>query len=286
MFPRIFPYKKNTLELFLAIGNPICQKEGTMNVIIRHEAMHEDSFPGTSTSTAFPIIKNSLARIAGALGLCALLASANPLAAEDLATALAAGKVTVRILGTGGSSGDAIKLVVTKTAKADPGPLSLTVARGTRLESQNASAQNMVVAGVRGRTVGGDSYVPTSEIDVSDKGSTTYVLEGYCMNFEKDNPSSNTKFSITPPDPVLAAILNEAEKLSTTAKQAAVWIHTDHASYAHVNAKFSVSKADWAAAEAIVKKCEALAKPEPAATPKPDAPPKNSTKGTPRKKSP
>ena len=227
----------------------------------------------------------SLTRIPFALGICALLAGAGPLAAEDLATAVAAGKVTVRFLGTGGSSGDAIEMVVSKTAKADPGPLTLTVARGTRLESRNASAQNMVVAGVRGRTVGGDSYEPTSEIIVSEKGSTTYVLEGYCMNFEKDNPSPRTTFSITPPDPVLAAILNEADNLSTTAKQAAVWIHTDHASYAHVNAKFSVTKADWAAAQAVVKKCEPPAKQEPAPTPKPDAPPKNSTKGTPRKKS-
>ncbi len=192
--------------------------------------------------------------------LVLFLVAACPVVAEDLAAVLASGRVSAVFRGNGGSSGDAIELVVAKAAQAGPGILSLTIAPGTRLQSQDAAAQSMVVAGVRGRATGGDSYEPSSVIVVSGTGPTTYFLEGYCMEFEKDNPSSNTTFSMTSPDPVLACILSEANGLSTDAKQAAVWIYTDHATFEHVNEKFSVSRADWDAAEAVVRKCQMLAK--------------------------
>ena len=185
-----------------------------------------------------------------------LLVCAGPLFAEDFSAALASGKVTARFSGNGGSSGDSINAVVEKSAKAGAGAITLTIAPGTRLQSRSASDQNMVVAGVRGRSMGGDSYTPASAIEVPDSGSATYILEGYCMDFEKDNPSANTAFSVGSPDPVLAAILGAAEGLSTAAKQSAVWIYTDHSTYGLVNEKFHVSKEDWAAAEAAVRKAK------------------------------
>lgn len=189
-----------------------------------------------------------------AAGIAILLAWAGPVAAEDLASAIGSGKVSARFCGNGASSGDAIAVVVEKTARAGNGTLTLTVPPGTRLESGTASAQNMVVAGVRGRAVGTDSYEPVSTIEVSDRGSSTYILEGYCMNFDKDNPATDTSFSLSSPDPVLASILREAGGLSTAAKQAAVWIHTDHAAYPKVNEKFPVTTDEWAAAEAAIRK--------------------------------
>jgi hypothetical protein len=97
----------------------------------------------------------------------------------------------------------------------------------------------------------------------------TYVLDAYCTDFEKDNPSTGTQFSLGKVDPVLACILGEAN--STVVKQAAVWIYTDKASYSHVNEKFTVSQSDWAAATTIVKKCSELktGSGTPPATPKP-----------------
>jgi hypothetical protein len=197
-----------------------------------------------------------------ALGLSVVLACAGSVAAEDLAAAIAGGRVTATFHGNGGSSGDAIELVVSRTAKAGTGTLSLTVEPGTRLQSRVAADQSMVIAGVRGLSTGGDSYEPSSVIEISDQESRTYFLEGYCMEFEKENPSSGTTFSISSPDPVIACILNHADGLSTEAKQAAVWIHTDHAGFEHVNEKFNVSKEDWAAAEAVIEKCQAPGKKE------------------------
>jgi hypothetical protein len=183
--------------------------------------------------------------------------------AEDFAAAVAAGKVSVTFRGNGGSSGDAIEATVVTTAKAG-GDLVLTMAPGTRLQSGNASAQNMVIAGVRGQEVDANRFVARSEISVS-ATPRTYVLDAYCTDFEKDNPSDGTRFSLQKVDPVLACILGEAS--STIVKQAAVWIYTDKASYSHVNQKFAVSQSDWDAATAIVRKCAGSN--SASATPKP-----------------
>lgn len=61
------------------------------------------------------------------------------------------GKVVATFRGTGGSSGDSVKVQVAKTPKAGPGPLKLTVPPGSMLHSVNGAAQSMVIMGVRGR---------------------------------------------------------------------------------------------------------------------------------------
>lgn len=170
---------------------------------------------------------------------------------EDFAAAVSAGKVSVTFRGTGGSSGDSIEATIVTTPKAS-GDLVLTIAPGTRLQSGNSGAQNMVIAGVKGQVVDENSYTPTSEIRASNT-PTTYVFDAYCTDFEKDNPSTGTKFTLEKVDPVIACILSKAS--STIVKQAAVWIYTDKASFSHVNQKFDVSRSDWDAAAAIVNKC-------------------------------
>jgi hypothetical protein len=185
---------------------------------------------------------------------------------EDFAAAVAAGKVSVTFRGNGGSSGDAIEATVVTTPRAG-GDLVLTMATGTRLQSGNSSAQNMAIAGVKGQVVDENNYTPRSEI-IASTTPRTYVFDAYCTDFERDNPSTETKFSLGKVDPVLACILGEAN--STTVKQAAVWIYTDKASFNHVNDKFTVSRSDWDAAAAIVSKCSASAdKPTPPTSPKP-----------------
>ena len=178
---------------------------------------------------------------------------------EDFATAVSAGKVSVTFRGAGGSSGDAIEATIITTPKAG-GELVLTIAPGTRLQSGNSSAQNMVIAGVKGQVVNENSYTPRTQVLVSDT-PRTYVFDAYCTDFEKDNPSTGTTFKLGEVDPVLACIVSEAN--STTIKQTAVWIYTDKASYSHVNRKFPVSQSDWDSAKAIVRKCSELKKGSP-----------------------
>jgi len=80
--------------------------------------------------------------------------------------------------GTGGSNGD----------------LLLTVDPGTRLQSGNASAQNMVIASVEGQV---SAEIATRRAVKSGQATTPMndVFDAYCTDFEKDNrrptPNSN-----------------------------------------------------------------------------------------------
>lgn len=185
-----------------------------------------------------------------------------PAQAEDLASAVAAGKVAVAFSGKGASSGDAIRAAVS-AARSGGGNLELTVAPGTSLLSGNAGDQNMVIARVKGESLSETTYRPSSVIQVGSQ-PRTYIFEAYCMEFQKDNPSANTAFSLGRIDPVLTCILTEGAHLSTSSKQAAVWMYTDKATFEQVSHKFRVSGAEWSAAEAVVAKCRnpgAAAKP-------------------------
>ncbi|MDB6004854.1 MAG: hypothetical protein JWR15_1841 [Prosthecobacter sp.] len=185
-------------------------------------------------------------------------ALAENVCAEELSTAVAAGKVSVSLSGNGGSSGDSV-LATVKLADKAGDPVELTIAPGTRLKSGSSRAQNMVVAGVKGEMLGGQSYRRTSTMSAG-ATATTYVLDAYCAEFEKDNPGAATHFSVGSVDPVLACILKGTSGLSVQAKQAAVWIYTDHATFGHVNQKFSVTRSDWDAAAAVVKSCSSTPK--------------------------
>jgi hypothetical protein len=184
----------------------------------------------------------------------AILFSTQALRAEDLAAAIAAGKVSATFRGTGGSSGDTIMVTVKKTHARD-GNITLTIPAGTRLNSKNSGEQNMVISGVNGLMEGESAYSPTSIIEAS-SSPQTYVLDAYCAEFEKDNPSQGSGFSLDTVDTVSACIFSKATDLSSAAKQAAVWIHTDKASFEQVNYKFRVSKSEWKSAESIVRKCQ------------------------------
>lgn len=178
--------------------------------------------------------------------------------AEDLASAIASGQVTATFRGTGGSSGDTIHVTVRKKHAGD-GSITLTVPFGLRLNSRNAGEQDMVISGVTGIMTGGESYSPRSAIEAT-TSPTTYVLNAYCAEFEKDNPSEGSGFTVGSVDPIAGCILSGAAGLSTEAKQAAIWIYTDKASFQHVNEKFSVSRSDWDSAQSVVTKCQAKGK--------------------------
>jgi hypothetical protein len=99
-------------------------------------------------------------------------------------------------------------------------------------------------------------------------GPVRYVLEAYCAQFEKDNPSDETSFTLEPADLALECILRMSSALSTASRQAAVWIYTDHVTYAHLNEKFSVKESEWTAARAVVERCQASTEKRPAPSPR------------------
>jgi hypothetical protein len=121
-------------------------------------------------------------------------------ARTPLPVAIATGKARVSIKGTGGSSGDSIKVNIAKGPNAAPGPVEISVPPGTILSNGNSAGQNMVVGEVRGREVSENSFTPTSDIVLTGTAPVTYVLSAFCVNFEKDNPSESDSFSVGQPD--------------------------------------------------------------------------------------
>jgi len=176
-------------------------------------------------------------------------------ARTPLPRAVANGQARVSIHGTGGSSGDSIKIDIAKGPKAGNEPLEVSVPPGTVLTNGNAAGQDMVIAGVTGLATSEDTYTPMNYIRVEGSQPVTYVLNAFCMNFEKDNPSENDTFTVGEPDPALACILKNSRKLSVPARQAAIWIYTDNVSYEHMNQKFQVSQEEYTQGQQVVEGC-------------------------------
>ena len=190
--------------------------------------------------------------------LTAVLAYGQATETVGLYEAMREGKVIANFTATGASSGDSIEAAVSKGPAAHASTLVLTVPPGLKLLNGNGSWQSMVVFGVRGRSLGGGRYIPTSTITLSNSmPSATYVLSAYCAEFQKDNPSPSSVFTVQPPDDIAACILSDAARqgLSVQATQAAVWIYTDHVDYGTMSHKFPVSGSDWQAASSVAGAC-------------------------------
>ena len=115
----------------------------------------------------------------------------------------------------------------------------------------------MVIAGIRGKQVNAQQFTPESKIILTDTNPATYVLEAYCAEFHKDNPSPSVSFSLDTSDAPLASILTEGKKqnLSVQALQAAVWISSDKVTYEQMNARFPINESDWKEGKTIVDMC-------------------------------
>jgi hypothetical protein len=157
----------------------------------------------------------------------------------------------------GSSSGDSILLIVVKIG--GPDKLALSIPSGLVLQSPLSSSQSMVISGLKGREIAGGMYTPEEFILLTDDKPARYVVEAYCAEFHKDNPPPD-KFDFrvaATPDPVLACILNGArkDKLPIAGTQAAIWIHTDHATFSEMNTRMGISKEEWSKAETVASRC-------------------------------
>src|ERR1035441_2682071 len=124
----------------------------------------------------------------------------NPGALVTLQSAAAAGKVEYTFNGTGASSGDSIRLKVMKAPSAGSEPITVTVPPGSLLRSSDGAAQNMVVSAVRGVDIGGRQIRPVSDIVLADQSPVTVVVSAFCAQFDKNNPSPSTTFTLDEPE--------------------------------------------------------------------------------------
>ncbi len=177
-------------------------------------------------------------------------------AQQTIQEAVSSGKLVTSIEGTGGSSGDSIKLKVSKGPKAGNEPVDATVPPGTKLASNGGGFQSMVVTGISGEDAGNGMMTAASAIHLVGRAAT-YILTAFCAEFEKDNPSETSTFTLGRPDPVVSCMAREGSSLSVSAMQAAVWMYTDRITFEHMNQKFDVSASDWAAAQKVYQTCRA-----------------------------
>lgn len=199
-------------------------------------------------------ISRALRQILAVVVLCAAPIAVPALAQQTIQEAVSSGKLVVSVQGTGGSSGDSIKLKVRKGPSAGDGPIDATVPPGTKLAASGGGFQSMVVTGVSGEDAGNGLMRPASRIHLVG-ASATYILRAFCAEFEKDNPPEAAAFSLRPPDPIVACFAREGSSLSVEAMQAAVWMYTDNITYEHMNEKFGVTASDWSAAQKVYRTC-------------------------------
>ena len=157
----------------------------------------------------------------------------------------------------GSSSGDSVLLVVVKTG--GPDRLVLTIPTGLLLNNPLPNSQNMIIAGLKGRDLGGGKYTPTSTITLTDHRPARYLIAAYCADFHKENPPADAfDFNLgTTVDPGMICVLNDArtERLSIAGTQAAVWIYSEHVTFSEMNAKMPIELAEWSRAAAVASRC-------------------------------
>jgi len=175
-----------------------------------------------------------------------------------LSEAINKGFVKAEITGRGASSGDSINLKLTRLTQYTT---EIQVPKGTVLLS-SGTAQNMVVYKVSGMAEDSMWLIPMSKIILYSSEPKTFILEAYCLDFHKENPSSSTKFSVgTLTDPQVLKILDALDDLSSDitsikAIQTAIWVVTEDISQRELVDRFPVGQEDINNAKIILEEAD------------------------------
>jgi hypothetical protein len=181
----------------------------------------------------------------------------------SLSEAISTGYVEASITGrsgiglSGASSGDSIilnvKRLVNYTIEIEAIP------RGTLLVPSSGNTQNMAVLDLKGISEG-IMYRVRDRIILDTPNTVQYLFSGYCVNFNKDNPSESTIFTMTGfADANVIKIFNVLNQLSENvtkiaAIQSAVFAVTDNVSRSELQSRFSATATDIQNARTILEK--------------------------------
>ncbi len=184
--------------------------------------------------------------------------------AVPLGQAIKEGKVEAVITGMGHSTGDAILITVRRNVS---GVLRLTLRPGTVFRSVSGTVQNMAAASIKGERVNENSYRPETDIVLADNGQHSYLIEAYCLDFDKANPGRSDTFRLSGVDEQAARLLGEGKgkSASISAIQAALWMVRGGLSPAQIQSRFSVTPAEIDVARSILR--DFLQKTSPAKSP-------------------
>jgi hypothetical protein len=171
----------------------------------------------------------------------------------------------------GASSGYAIIMAIKSRVGT---ALKLRLVSGTMLRSDNSGAQNMAVHRVEGeydsdisQEIGkecakhaleeeqrqdkgvSDHWLEVHSVELDPYQSQLYLLSAYCLDFEKDNPSSQDAFTVAETgNGEMTQLFRYLEQNPTTydpvAVQLATWAVSGNVSASHIADKFPFSAQD------------------------------------------
>jgi len=160
-----------------------------------------------------------------------------------------------RIYGVGSSSGDSIMIDIKRVVNYT---LEIEIEAGREITTSIDSEQNMIIRGIKGKPKDAAMYEPRVKITLDAQEIETYILEAYCLDFDKDNPSEQNRFSIGGINSEIKKIFNAADKLpeagSVAAIQMAIWAVTDDISRQEVEEKLDINEEDIRNAKILLEK--------------------------------
>jgi hypothetical protein len=111
----------------------------------------------------------------------------------------------------------------------------------------------MIVAAVKGQRLDEARYRPTEIIDLPDGEERVYLLEAYCLDFDKENPGASDRFSLSAVNGSALALIKSIpkEQRSIAVVQAALWLAAG-VSKAAIRERFEVTESELLIAEASI----------------------------------
>ena len=167
-----------------------------------------------------------------------------------LHVAVERGLVDVQVAGRGASTGDSVEV---RVRRKDDAKLTISVEPGTVIQPTGSNVQTMTLAGVKYKH-SRRGFEPAAQIELNDDSRQTYILEGYCRDFEKPTPTRHNQFSVQGPDADNAQVLVRAKQLGATVKvtQSAIWIQRSNPKDEELRQRFDMSDDEIQAARGLL----------------------------------
>ncbi len=135
--------------------------------------------------------------------------------------------------------------------------MNVEILPGTVIESTSGDVQSMAIAGVKYERIG-NGYYETDSIELADDKQHVFILQGYCRDFEKPTPQSQSTFKVTRPDPANASVLVQANRVGASTKliQAAIWMQRSNVSDKEIQQNFPMTQGELQAARRLLVSVE------------------------------
>lgn len=120
---------------------------------------------------------------------------------QSITNAIDSGEVSVDYISTGAASGHIADLVITSNSDSElllcleePGVIGMVLENSAEDEQDEVIIDTPGVSEGPGET----SYSPQESVSIAPGGSATIPLIGYCINYDKSNPTEGTYFTLSP----------------------------------------------------------------------------------------